>query len=74
MATKSGGSGGHHGDRGDGGNVQTTNQDLDSQRAKNHTQFSQQSIQHSLSAIPQLLLLAEDQLIDIKRNLCTIAK
>ncbi len=41
-------SGGH----GDGGNVQTTIQDLDSQRAKNHTQFSQQSIQHSLWAIP----------------------
>jgi hypothetical protein len=74
MATKSGGSGGHHGDRGDDGDVQTKIQDLDPQRAKTHTQFSQQSIQNSLSDIPQLLLLAEDQLIDIKRNFCTIAK
>ena len=32
--------GDHHGDHDDGGNVQITMQDLDSQRAKNHTQFS----------------------------------
>ncbi len=59
---------------GGGGNVQTTIQDLVSQRAKNHTQCSQQSIQHSLWAIPQLLFLAEEQLIDIQRNLCIRVK